>query len=239
MLVSISDNNKESYLNAVSTDPISYFGGIVAFNTLVDSSVANEMSKSFLECIVAPIFSENALKILTKKKNLRLITITKEILNQNINKYNIKTVFNGFLLQARDTFIKKSDKFEIVSKRKPNNNEFNSLLLGWKLVKFVKSNAIVFTNHEKLLGVGAGQMSRVDSVKIAIRKSLENGLNLKGSIMASDAFFPFSDSIKLAKEAGAVGVIHPGGSIKDNEIIEAANDLNLIMVLTKERHFYH
>ena len=232
-------NNKEAYLNAVSTDPISYFGGIVAFNTSVDSSVANEMSKSFLECIVAPAFSENALKILTRKKNLRLITITKEILNQNINHYDIKTVFNGFLSQARDTFIKKSDKFEIVSKRKPNNNEFISLLLGWKLVKFVKSNAIVFTNHEKLLGVGAGQMSRVDSVKIAIRKSLENGLNLNGSIMASDAFFPFSDSIKLAKEAGAVGVIHPGGSIKDNEIIEAANDLNLIMVLTRERHFYH
>jgi len=235
----ISNNNKDAYLNAVSTDPVSYFGGIVAFNTLVDSIVAEEISKSFLECIVAPVFSENALNILKKKKNLRLITISKEILNQNITNYDIKTVFNGFLTQTRDSFIKKSNEFEIVSKRKPNNNEFISLLLGWKLVKFVKSNAIVFTNHEKLLGVGAGQMSRVDSVKIAIKKSLENGLNLNGSIMASDAFFPFSDSIKLAKEAGAVGIIHPGGSIKDNEIIEAVNDLNLIMVLTKERHFYH
>ena len=126
------------------------------------------------------------------------------------------------------------------SKKSPDNyNEFISLLLGWKLVKFVKSNAIVFANHDKLLGVGAGQMSRIDSVKIAIRKSKENDLNLNGSIMASDAFFPFPDSVELAAGNGIVGVIQPGGSIKDNDIIKIANDLNLIMVFTRERHFYH
>ena len=125
------------------------------------------------------------------------------------------------------------------TKRVPTKKEFNSLLLGWKLVKFVKSNAIVFSNNEKLLGVGAGQMSRIDSVKIAISKAKENDLNLSGSIMASDAFFPFSDGIELAAKNGICGVIQPGGSINDQSIIDLADRLNLFMVFTKERHFYH
>jgi len=235
----IGNNNLESYKKAVSTDPLSYFGGIVAFNQTIDNDVANEMSKSFLECIVAPSFTSDAINILKKKKNLRIIVIKKDTILNNIPKYNLKSVFNGFLYQTNDCFINKKSNFEIVSKRKPTTSEFSSLALGWKLVKFVKSNAIVFANHDKLLGVGAGQMSRVDSVKIAIRKSKENDLNLNGSIMASDAFFPFSDSIELAADNGIIGVIQPGGSIKDGEIIQIADDLNLIMVFTKERHFYH
>ena len=126
-----------------------------------------------------------------------------------------------------------------MTKKKPSKKEFNSLLLGWKLVKFVKSNAIVFSNHEKLLGVGAGQMSRIDSVRIALTKSKENDLDLSESIMASDAFFPFSDGIELAVKNGISGVIQPGGSINDQNIIDLANKLNIFMVFTKERHFYH
>ena len=165
--------------------------------------------------------------------------INKDVIVNKKNDFNMRSVFNGFLYQTNDSFIRKSSDFEIVSRKKPNNNEFSALELGWKLVKFVKSNAIVFNTHEKLLGVGAGQMSRIDSVKIAIRKSKENGLNLKGSFMASDAFFPFSDCIELAAENGITGIIQPGGSIKDDEVIKAVDRLGLIMVLTKERHFYH
>ena len=235
----IGDNNLESYTKAVSTDPVSYFGGIVAFNNEVNSSVAEVMSKSFLECIVAPSFTDKAISILSNKKNLRLIIISKNDIMNKEDDFNIKSVFNGFLYQTNDSFIKDSNDFEIVSKRKPNNIEFSALELGWKLVKFVKSNAIVFNTHDKLLGVGAGQMSRIDSVKNAIRKSKENGLNLDQSFMASDAFFPFSDSIELAASEGVLGVIQPGGSVKDKEVIKVVDDLNLIMVLTKERHFYH
>ena len=232
-------DNLQSYRKAVSTDPVSYFGGIVAFNNEVNSDLAQEMSKSFLECIVAPSFSDNAISILSKKKNLRLIEISKKNINYKKDDFNIKSVFNGFLYQTNDSFINNSENFDIVSKRKPNNTEFSALELGWKLVKFVKSNAIVFNTHDKLLGVGAGQMSRIDSVKIAIRKSKENGLNLDQSFMASDAFFPFSDSIELAASEGVIGVIQPGGSVKDEEVIKVIDDLNLIMILTKERHFYH
>ena len=234
----LGNNNKEAYLRAVSTDPISYFGGIVAFNYKVDYNVAIELNKSFLECIVAPSFSDKSLELLKSKKNIRLITIEKRDLLYS-SAYHLKSVFNGILSQKKDEFMKNEKDFEIVSKRKPSKKEFNALLLGWKLVKFVKSNAIVFNNHEQLLGVGAGQMSRIDSVKIAIRKSSENGLNLAGSMLASDAFFPFSDSIIMANKAGISGVIQPGGSIKDEEVIKVIDDLNLIMIFTKERHFLH
>ena len=207
----IGTNNLEAYQNAVSTDPISYFGGIVGFNNIVDSEVAIVMNKSFLECIVAPSFTDGAKDILSKKKNLRLIEINKKGFYRNSNKNMFRTVFNGILIQEKDQYVNNIKDFKIVTKKKPNNNEYNSLLLSWKLVKFVKSNAIVFSNDKKLLGVGAGQMSRVDAVKIAIKKSCDAKLSLKGSIMASDAFFPFSDSIELAVKNGISGIIQPGG----------------------------
>jgi len=232
-------NNLEAYKNAVSTDPVSFFGGIVGFSNNVDGEVAIEMSKSFLECIVAPFFTDEARNILNKKKNLRLIEINKKQFLKNSNSNMYRTVFNGILLQEKDKYIKDIKDFKVVTKKKPDKNEYNSLLLGWKLVKFVKSNAIVFSNDKKLLGVGAGQMSRVDSVKIAIEKACNAKLSLKGSIMASDAFFPFSDGIELAAKNGISGIIQPGGSLKDKEIIEVANKLNVFMIFTKERHFYH
>jgi len=160
-------------------------------------------------------------------------------LSSSTNNLIIKSVFNGFLYQNRDTFLNNINDCEVVTKRKPTEDDFKALLIGWKIVKSVKSNAIVISNKEKTLGIGAGQMSRVDSVKIAIRKSKENNLNLDGSIIASDAFFPFSDSIELAAKEGVIGVIQPGGSIKDSEVIKMANKLNIFMIFTKERHFLH
>ena len=142
-----------------------------------------------------------------------------------------------FYFKKKDTIIKRD--FKVVTKRKPTEKEMRALLLGWEIVRFVKSNAIVINNSEKLLGIGAGQMSRVDSVKIAIRKSKENDLNLVNSIMASDAFFPFSDSLEIASKEGIEGIIQPGGSIKDKEVIDFANENNLFMVFTGERHFLH
>ena len=232
------NNLKETYLSAVQTDPISFFGGIVAFNKEINLEVAIELNKSFLECIVAPSFSKNALIELKKKKNLRLIIIN--MAEIHLSKFPlIKSVFNGFLIQDKD--IKKDEvkNFKIVSKIKPNNNQLKALYLGWNLVKYVKSNAIVLSNDKQLVGVGAGQMSRIDSVKIAINKAKENNLKLKDTIMASDAFFPFPDCVQLAAEEGVSGVIQPGGSIKDNEVIEEINKQEMFMVITNKRHFYH
>jgi phosphoribosylaminoimidazolecarboxamide formyltransferase/IMP cyclohydrolase len=151
----------------------------------------------------------------------------------------IKNVLGGYLLQDRDQLDFSLDKCQIVTKRKPSEEEVNALKLGWKLVKYVKSNAIVFSNQHQLLSVGAGQMSRVDSVKNAIRKISETGLSLNGAVMASDAFFPFSDCLEIAAKAGIKSVIQPGGSIKDSEVINTADELDLSMLFTKARHFYH
>tara|TARA_B110000263_G_scaffold112802_1_gene98455 strand:+ start:8033 stop:9586 length:1554 start_codon:yes stop_codon:yes gene_type:complete len=230
-------NNLEAYNNAVSTDPISYFGGIVAFNLEVGIEEATKMTEVFLECIIAPSFTKDAINIFSSKKNLRIIELDKNKISINSNNLAIKSVFNGYLFQEKDKIIKKN--FEVVTDRKPTEKEMEALLLGWEIVRYVKSNAIVINNSKKLLGIGAGQMSRVDSVKIAIRKSKENDLNLVNSIMASDAFFPFSDSLEIASKEGIEGIIQPGGSIKDKEVIDFANKNNLFMVFTGERHFLH
>ena len=232
---SLGQNPKHAYLSAVETDPVSYFGGIVAFNSEVDYQAAIEINKSFLECIVAKSFSKRALLELKKKKNLRLITINESARNNKI----IKSVFNGFLIQDKDNFDEDFDSFEIVSKIKPDNEQLKALYLSWKLVKYVKSNAIVFSNDRQLIGVGAGQMSRIDAAKIAIEKAKDSKLVLKNSVMASDAFFPFTDCITLAAGYGVKGVIHPGGSIKDQEVIDEVNKHSMFMLITKKRHFNH
>ena len=232
----VGDNISEAFDRAVSCDPVSYFGGIVGFNRTVDIETASKLEKPFLECIVAPEYSEESLSILSKKKNLRLIKIDKEYSGPN---FSIKNALGGYLLQSKDSALLDLKLAEVPTKIKPDNDTLNAMKLGWKLVKYVKSNAIVFANKDQLLGIGAGQMSRVDSVKIAIRKVQESELSLNGATMASDAFFPFSDSLEIAAKAGITSVIQPGGSIKDSEIISAADDLNLSMVLTKIRHFYH
>mgnify|MGYP002725462594 CR=1 FL=1 len=232
----LGEDNLQAYQRAVTTDPVSYFGGIVGFNTVVTEDLAEMLVKPFLECIVAPEFSPEALNIFKKKKNLRVVELNADY---KPDCQVIKSVAGGFLIQDRDSDQGEIDELNIVTHQRPTESQIAALKLGWKLVQYVKSNAIVFANENQLLGVGAGQMSRVDSVKIAIRKSGEAGLNLSGSILASDAFFPFPDSIELAAKTGASAIIQPGGSIKDDEVVKKADELNLAMVMTGTRHFYH
>jgi phosphoribosylaminoimidazolecarboxamide formyltransferase/IMP cyclohydrolase len=232
----LGGNSKEAYLRAVTTDPVSYFGGIVGFNCEVNVETAEELIQPFLECIIAPSYSDEALEILKKKKNLRVISVGKKGLT---DEFSIKSVAGGYLYQQKDSQQGELEKLEIVTEKIPSELEINAMQLGWKLVRNVKSNAIVFANSNQLLGVGAGQMSRIDSVKIAIQKVAEAGLNLQGATMASDAFFPFSDSIEIAARAGISTVVQPGGSIKDAEVIKKANELGVAMVFTKIRHFLH
>ena len=232
----LGKNIQEAYKRAVSTDPVSYFGGIVGFNQKVDTETALVLIQPFLECIIAPSFSKDACKILKKKKNLRLISVNAEY---NEASFSIKSAAGGYLYQQKDFLQRKIKNMQIVTTRKPTDNEYAAWYLGWKLVQQVKSNAIVVADNIQLLGVGAGQMSRIDSVKIAIQKVIDNGLNLHGSIMASDAFFPFPDCVELASKAGITAVIQPGGSIKDDKVIAKANALGIAMAFTGIRHFLH
>ncbi|MBD3274406.1 MAG: bifunctional phosphoribosylaminoimidazolecarboxamide formyltransferase/IMP cyclohydrolase, partial [Candidatus Marinimicrobia bacterium] len=194
------EDTLEAYQQAVTTDPVSYFGGIVGFNQPVDGKTAEELTKSFLECIVAPDFSDEAIETFKSKKNLRII-------RYNMTKfagsaYEIRPAFTGYLLQDRDPVLGDSIEMNVVTDRKPTASEEQALRLAWRLVKHTKSNGILFANERKALGVGAGQMSRVDSVKIAVRKAGEANLSLDGASMASDAFFPFPDGVETAAEAG-------------------------------------
>ena len=218
----------------MSCDPVSYFGGIVGFNRRINSKIAKKLIEPFLECIVCPGIDDGALKILKMKKNLRVIIYNK---NYNFSNISIRSVMGGVLSQTLGN--NHSENWETVTNSQPSNINLNALKLGWKIVKYVKSNAIVIANDKQIIGVGAGQMSRVDSVKIAIQKSIENGFDLKNSILASDAFFPFSDSIQLANEHGIKHFIQPGGSIKDKEIIKMADKLKVSMIFTNERLFFH
>jgi len=232
----LGKNPKQAYLRAVSTDPVSCFGGIVGFNREVDFDTAEELVQPFLECIIAPSFSSSALEVLKKKKNLRVISVSNQGLQ---NQYSIKSVAGGYLYQKQDSQQGELETLKTVTQLEPSELELQALHLGWKLVQNVKSNAIVYANSEQLLGVGAGQMSRIDSVKIAVQKVAEAGLNLNGAIMASDAFFPFPDSVEIAAQAGVSAIIQPGGSIKDEDVIKKADEMGIAMVFTGIRHFLH
>ena len=233
----IGDTINEAFQKALSTDPLSAFGGIIGFNDLVDLETAESISKSFFECIFAPGYSEEALGKLQKKKNLRLIAFDPNIKDSFSDE--IRIVHGGFLTQNKDAGNIDIRSCEIVSKRKPSDFEFQALDFSWKIVKHVKSNAIVFAKKDRLIGVGAGQMSRVDSTELAITKATNAGLSTKGTVVASDAFFPFKDAIESLAKAGATAIIQPGGSIRDEEVIKAANENNIAMVFTKMRHFKH
>ncbi len=225
-----------SYRKALSTDPISAFGGIVGFNRPVDETLALEMKNHFFECIIAPGFSDDALEILTKKKNLRLITCD---MDQKADLFQIKTVRGGFLIQSSDNLLIDIRQSKVVSKRKPTESEWQTLAFSWRLSKHVHSNAIVFASDNKLAGIGAGQMSRVDAAELAIAKAAKTDNVLTGSVVASDAFFPFRDGIDVIAKAGATAIIQPGGSVRDEEVITAADEHDLAMVFTGYRHFRH
>ncbi|KAA3611139.1 MAG: bifunctional phosphoribosylaminoimidazolecarboxamide formyltransferase/IMP cyclohydrolase PurH [Calditrichaeota bacterium] len=235
--VGIGDSLAEAHKRARSTDEQSAFGGIIAVNRELDLTLAEDIASFFTECIVAPSFSKEALARLTKKKNLRLLTFNPEKFQKPA--MDIKQLSGGFLLQSADTINVNIRESKIVTDRSPGEEEWHALDFVWKVIRHVKSNAIVFANHKQTLGIGAGQMSRVDSTEVAIQKAKKAGLSLKGSIVGSDAFFPFKDSIEALAEAGAKAIIQPGGSIRDEEVIEAANKAGIAMVFTGIRHFKH
>lgn len=228
---------KEAYLKAFSTDKVSPFGGIVLCNTLLDLDTATAIDSIFTEIIIAPEYSDEALSLLTQKKNRRLIRL---ITKQGISSQKqFRSIFGGTLVQDQDNKAIDEASFQVVTKRKPSQKEMQDMLFAWKIVRHVKSNAIVFAKDEQTLGIGSGQTSRVDSSEIAVSKAAKEQLSLVGSAIASDAFFPFSDGVEAAAHAGATSVIQPGGSVRDQEVIDKANELGLAMVFTFTRHFRH
>ncbi|KGR76604.1 bifunctional phosphoribosylaminoimidazolecarboxamide formyltransferase/IMP cyclohydrolase [Ureibacillus sinduriensis] len=225
---------EEAFDKAYEADPTSIFGGIIALNREVDVATAEKLSGIFLEIIIAPSFTEEALAILTQKKNIRLMTIN--CAQQNQDKLKVVSVEGGLLVQEDDTFGLAEADVKVVTDREPTEEEWEALKLGWAVVKHVKSNAIVVTDAQMTLGVGAGQMNRVGSAKIALEQA---GSKAKGAALASDAFFPMSDTVETAAAAGITAIIQPGGSIKDQDSIDKANEYGIAMVFTGVRHFKH
>lgn len=225
----------DAYLKAYACDPTSAFGGVLAFNKVVDAATAEEVAKLFVECIAAPGFDEKAKAIFAGKKNLRLLELPADGLEQE-KELQLKRILGGMLVQQPDVDKLKESELKVVTKRAPSAAEMATMKFAWKVGKHVKSNAIVFARDGATLGVGAGQMSRVDSVKLAVMKAQTS---LRGSVVASDAFFPFPDGVEEAAKAGATAFIQPGGSMRDGEVIAAADRLGLAMVFTGLRHFLH
>ncbi len=224
-----------AYVKALATDPVSAFGGVLAFNRAIDAATAEEVAKLFVECIAAPGFDDKAKSIFAAKKNLRLLELPPDGLDPE-RELQLKRILGGILVQQSDLGEIIEDQLRVATKRAPTASEMQTLRFAWKVCKHVKSNAIVFAKDDATLGVGAGQMSRVDSVKIAVMKAQSS---LAGSVLASDAYFPFPDGVEEAAKAGAVAVIQPGGSVRDNDVIAAADRLGMAMVFTGMRHFLH
>lgn len=236
--VGLSDSLPDAFDKAFATDKVSPFGGIIVVNKKIDLQAAEKMHSLFTELIIAPEFDEAALELLTKKKNRRLVRVDLDALRRSLGR-EIRSVAGGFLIQDTDRELIDGEKMKVATEREPTDEEMKALMFGWKIVKHVKSNAIVFTSSDRTLAIGAGQMSRVDSARIAAEKAKLSGLNLEGSIVASDAFFPFADGVTQAAEAGATAVIQPGGSVRDEEVIEEANKRGMAMIFTGLRHFRH
>lgn len=236
--VAIGNNINAAYDRAFKTDPTSAFGGIIAFNRMLDRATAEAIiERQFVEVIIAPSVTSDALSILATKQNVRVLTCgewTKPIAGLDFKRVN-----GGLLVQDRDLGMVEQDDLRVVTKRQPTEREFKDALFCWKVAKFVKSNAIVYAKNDMTVGIGAGQMSRVYSAKIAGIKAADEGLEVAGCAMASDAFFPFRDGIDAAAAVGVTCVIQPGGSIRDNEVIDAANEHGIAMIFTNMRHFRH
>ncbi|MBN1517491.1 bifunctional phosphoribosylaminoimidazolecarboxamide formyltransferase/IMP cyclohydrolase [Candidatus Sumerlaeota bacterium] len=227
-----------AYKKAYSCDPVSAFGGIVGCNVPVDAATAKEMSKIFIECIIAPKFEKDALAILKKKKNLRLLEAGK--FGKKQASPQLKSVVGGLLIMDRDVSDVPPAKWQCVTKKKPSQKDLENLAFAWKMVKWVKSNAILLAKNNQIIGVGAGQMNRVHSVEIAVKSAVEIAKKTtQGSYLASDAFFPFRDNVDLAAAAGVRAIVQPGGSIRDQEAIDACNEHGIIMLFTGMRHFRH
>ena len=238
--VGIGQSNEEAYRRALSTDPVSAFGGIVAFNRKVDAEAARSVNEVFTEVVIAPDFDEDALEILKTKKNLRVLKAAQSVKNMSEDSsLEFKQISGGMLVQTKDDYRVSASDLRTVSKKLPTDDDTKAMLLAWKVCKHVKSNAIVLSNKRQTIGVGSGQMNRVDSLRIAAIRAERFDLPVKGSALASDAFFPFRDNVDEAAKLGISAIIQPGGSIKDDESIAAADEHGIIMVFTGVRHFKH
>ena len=237
--VAVADNIQNAYDKAFKTDPTSAFGGIIAFNRPLDvKTVEIILKRQFVEVIIAPKINESAARIMSEKKNLRVLETGNwpKVVKPG---FDFKKVSGGLLVQDVDLGSIRADNLKVVTDLSPSPEQIQDMLFAWSIVKYVKSNAIIFCKEEMTIGIGAGQMSRVYSTKIAAIKAADEGLEIKGSVMASDAFFPFRDGIDAAAEIGISAIIQPGGSVRDNEVIQAANEQGLVMVFTNMRHFRH
>ena len=234
--VAVGADAYEAYSKAFKTDPTSAFGGIIAFNCALDGKAAEVVAQQFVEVLIAPAFSDAARKVFASKQNVRLLEIP---LGQAVNLFDLKRVGGGLLLQSADAKNVDASELTIVSKKQPTPAQLHDMMFAWRVAKFVKSNAIVFCGNGMTLGVGAGQMSRIDSARIASIKAHNAGLSLAGSVVASDAFFPFRDGLDVVVAAGATCVIQPGGSMRDQEVIDAADEQGVVMAYTGVRHFRH
>ncbi len=232
--VAVAETAFAAYRNAFLTDPTSAFGGIIAFNRPLDGATAESVARQFVEVVIAPSYAPEALAVLGAKQNVRLLAIE---VAKDMNRFDMKRVGGGLLVQTSDDFDVAG--LRIVTRRDPTRTEMNDMVFAFRVARFVKSNAIVFCKAGMTLGVGAGQMSRVDSTRIASIKAKNAGLSLRGSVVASDAFFPFRDGLDVVARAGARAVIQPGGSVRDKEVIAAADEHGIAMVFTGMRHFRH
>jgi len=242
--VALGASPAEAYGKAFKTDSTSAFGGIIAFNVELDATAAQAVAKQFVEVLIAPSFTPEALLVFAAKPNTRVLQIAlpsggTTAWQQGRNAQDVKRVGSGLLIQSADNLDVLADHVKVVTQAQPTDEQFGDMLFAWKVAKFVKSNAIVFCAGGMTLGVGAGQMSRIDSARIASIKAENAGLSLKGSAVASDAFFPFRDGLDVVCDAGATCVIQPGGSVRDEEVIAAANERGIAMVFTGMRHFRH
>lgn len=231
----------EAYNKAYQADPVSIFGGIVVANQTIDMKTATEMSKTFLEVVLAPDYTEEALKVLAKKKNLRLLRLDNIMRTPSADRFDIKKISGGILVQQHDDVLLPPEPLTVVTKRQPTNSEMEDLLFTWKIVKYVKSNGIAIGKDKQSIGIGTGQVNRIWATRQAIEHARESlgDTALKGAVLASDAFFPFSDCVEAAAAAGIVAIIQPGGSVNDQASIDACDACGIAMVFTKMRHFRH
>jgi phosphoribosylaminoimidazolecarboxamide formyltransferase/IMP cyclohydrolase len=233
----VEENLLDAYVAARSTDPASAYGGIIAFNREIDVALAEVLNETFSEVVIAPAFSDDAMDILRRKRDRRLLRLRPR--TPEATRLQVKSVRNGYLCQIADTRAIDAGEWKVVTRRDPSEHEMRALAFAWTVVKHVKSNAVVYANARQTLGIGAGQMSRVDSSAIAAMKAANASLSLAGSVVASDAFFPFADGLLEAARAGATAIIQPGGSVRDAEVIAAADEHDLAMIFTGIRHFKH
>ena len=234
----IADSPMDAYLKAFATDPTSAFGGVIAFNRPVDAPTLDAVAAQFVEVLIAPAYTSDALAVISRKKNVRVLEVPVSA-TPSPAQMDLKRVGGGLLVQTADANEASPSEFKVVTKRAPTAEQQSDLMFAWRVAKFVKSNAIVYCSHGQTLGIGAGQMSRVDSTRIAAMKAKNANLSLAGSVVASDAFFPFRDGLDVVADNGAVAVIEPGGSVRDDEVIAAADERGLAMVFTGVRHFRH